>query len=142
MFLEPFLLIISYILKLKFIYHGHTREFSNLQNFTQQFLKGKSSFLTKMLNDQSTNNRLMNQHQIKKIILVLLNNQQTITQPQQKTFRSMRSNNILHQMRYQKEPLIHTTINTRELDKGRGTRTTSKKSYQSCYRLLCALIVH
>jgi hypothetical protein len=97
-----------------------------------------------MLNDQSTNNRLMNQHQIKKIILVLLNNQQTTIQPQQKTSRSMRSNNTLYQMRYQKESLIHIIINTRELDKGRGARTTSKKTLPTLVPLVmcfdCILI--
>jgi hypothetical protein len=46
--------------------HGHPTFFRSLQNFIQQFLKEKSSFITKKLSDQSTNNRLMNQHQIEK----------------------------------------------------------------------------
>jgi hypothetical protein len=37
--------------------------------------------------------------------------------------------------------LKKTTTIIRELDKGIGARTTSKKTYQRWYRLLCASIV-
>jgi hypothetical protein len=81
MLIQSFLIRNPFILTDLIKTHGHPRDFRSLQNFIQQFLKEKSSFLTKMLKDQSTNNRLMNRHQIEKIILILLNIVQKHEQP-------------------------------------------------------------
>jgi hypothetical protein len=111
--------------------HGHQELFNSLQVFIQQFLKGKLSFLTFLLYDQLSNHRFYYHHQI----------EIQIPKPNEYITINKRNSKVLDQKRYQIELLNNLTTITRELDKGRGARTTSKKPYQRWYRLLCASIV-